>query len=169
MLRNSLAFLAALLFALPAFAKVAAGQDAPPLSLANANDSTFSTTHPRTTPLVLAFTTRDLGDYSLAWHDSIHAHVEGVKIQSVLDLSDVSSWLHGLARIRIKAKGSKAVIDWDGEASKAWRGEDRSKVVMVGISTDNVIRFVIPGTPTAENLAKAVQALREMAGAECPE
>ncbi len=146
--------------------EVAVGDSAPQFSLDNANDSTFSMTHPRAEPLVLLFTTKDLGDYSLAWHDSIHTHAPDAQIQSVLDLSDVSSWVHGVARIRIKAKGSKAIIDWDGEISEQWRGEDRSHVVVFLIAPDNRVELVLRGNATRENVVSVVRTLAETGTAE---
>ena len=155
-------FTAVLLTTACVSADVLVGQTAPSLELQNANDSTFTLASQRTQPLVLIFTTRDLGDFSLAWHDSIHTRMPDVQIQSVLDLSDVSGWLHGLAKVRIRAKGSKAIVDWDGEVSEQWRGEDRSQVVLFGLWTDNSVRFVVRGNADSERINDAVSALQNI-------
>jgi len=161
-LRRTLALSTILLSATVAAATVSVGQQAPPLSLEDVNENGFSLESKRDMPLVLLFTTKDLGDHSLAWHDSIHAHVNDVQIQSVLDLSDVSRFLRAIAKRRIAAKGSKAVLDWDGEVSQRWRGEDRSEVVVIAVSPDNVVRFMLRGSPEPESVGKVTRTLGDM-------
>lgn len=166
MVRSALVLFAALALSWPAFGKVAQGQRGSNFTLSNINDSTFALSTPRTGPLVLVFTTKDLGDYSLAWHDSLHARVgHDLRVQSVLDLSDVSRWLRVAAKIKIRASGSRALLDWDGQVSRTWRGDDRSQVVVMGVSPDNVVRFITTGNPTPANVAQATQAVRQMMSA----
>jgi hypothetical protein len=149
-----------LILCIAASAVVKPEEKAKPFALKNADDVEFNLSATRTGPLVLLFTTRDLGDFSLAWHDSIHAYCPKVKVQSVLDLSDVSSWLHGLAKIKIRAKGSTSIIDWDGEVSEAWRGKDRSEIVAVGLHPDNTVMFVVKGKPEPANVKAVTDVLK---------
>jgi len=165
MRRRALSVIVALLVAVPAFGKVAVGQAGPSFTLKDVRDSTFSTARPRTRPLVLLFGTKDLADFSLAWGDSIRAHMRGsVIVQPVLDLGDVSRLLRPVARQRISAKRSRAVLDWDGHVSEAWRGTDRSQMVAIGVSPNNVACFIVTGQATAANVRQATQAIQAMSG-----
>ena len=149
-----------LILCISASAAVKPEDKAKPFMLKNADGTEFSLANARTGPLVLLFTTRDLGDFSLACHDSIHVYCPKVKVQSVLDLSDVSSWKHGLAKVMIRAKGSTSIIDWDGEVSEAWRGKDRKDVVAVGLMPDNTVMFVVKGKPEPANVKAVTDALK---------
>lgn len=158
-----LVVICALFVSAPAFGEITLGQTGSAFSLSNINDSTFSLASPRTRPVVLIFTTKDLGDYSLAWRDSLASRLGNtVEIQTIIDLSDVSSWQRGLAKVRMKMKGSRALLDWDGRTAGAWRGTRRDQVVVIGVTPDNVARFRAVGAATPENVAAATEAIRQM-------
>ena len=155
----------ALLISIPAAADVAVGDRAPDFTLTNIFDSTFALSAPRAEAIVVIITEKDIGDFSTAWRDSLRQHVENPVFSTVLDMGDVSRFLRPIARSRIRDKGTKAFIDWDGEVSEAWRGEDRSQVYLYGVTTDNVVRFRVVGNPTAENVRRASEAIAAMRGA----
>ncbi|HQI76176.1 MAG TPA: hypothetical protein PK384_06670 [Candidatus Latescibacteria bacterium] len=161
-------FLAASLFlavALPAVAAVSVGQKGSDFSLSNVDDVRFSLATPRTTPLVLIFTTKDLGNVSQPWRDSLTTTLgSSAQIQTVLDLGDVSRFLHSVARTRIRAQKSKAILDWDGSVSTAWRGTDRSRVVVMVVAPDNTVRFILSGIPVSPNVRQVTEAVRRVAG-----
>ena len=163
MTRHALAMICALFVSAPAFGEITPGQTGSAFSLSDVNDSTFSLARLRTKPLVLIFTTKDLGDYSLAWRDSLAKRLGNtVEIQTIIDLSDVSSWQRGLAKLRIKMKGSRALLDWDGRTAGTWRGTRRDQVVVIGVSPENVARFRAVGTATTENIVAATEAIRRI-------
>jgi len=163
MIRGAFVSMILLLFGTPALGQVAPGRTRPAFSLSNVRDSTFALATPRTRPLILIFTTKDLGDYSMAWRDSLTSRAgNGVEIQTILDLSDVSGWQRGLARLKIRAKGSKALLDWDGKVAGAWRGPGRSQVVVYAVSPDNIVRLSLAGNATPENVRQVIQSARQM-------
>ncbi|OQB38324.1 MAG: hypothetical protein BWY06_02032 [Candidatus Latescibacteria bacterium ADurb.Bin168] len=160
-------FLATLLvcgFSFPVIAAVSVGQKGSDFSLSNVDDVRFSLATPRTTPLVLIFTTKDLGSVSQPWRDSLTTALgSAAQIQTVLDLGDVSRFLHSVARTRIRAQKSKAVLDWDGSVSTAWRGNDRSRVVVMVVAPDNTVRFMLSGVPVSPNVRQVTEAVRRVA------
>jgi hypothetical protein len=140
------------------FAAVGVGDTAPHFTLSDINDTEYTTRTERTAALVVIFSTKDLGSFSLAWRDSLTTHGVSADIQTVLDLDDVSRFLRPIARMRIADKGSKAVLDWDGSVSEAWRGADRSQVVTMVVAPDNAVMLVVTGQATSENVGEIVAA-----------
>lgn len=139
-------------------AELIATDTAPHFTLTDVEDQEFSTETPRATPLIVILTTKDLGDFSLAWRDSLESRELDAGIVTVLDLNDVSRFLRPIARLKISAKGSKAFLDWDGEVSEAWRGEDNSQVVVMVVAPDNTVQTVVKGAGTSESIAEIVAA-----------
>lgn len=165
MKRVSLAVAATFLLSIPAVADVSVGARAPDFALTNIFDSTCALSAPRAECIIVIITEKDIGDVSTAWRDSIRQHVANTVFATVLDMGEVSRFLRPIARSRIRDKGTKAFIDWDGEVSEAWRGGDRSQVYLYGVTPDNVVRFRIVGNPTSENVRRAVEELGTMRGA----
>jgi hypothetical protein len=157
-----MALFAALAMAAGASAEAVVGERGPDFELMNISDSTFVFSAPRPAPTIVMVTHHEIGDFSRAWRDSLRLHVDNPEFHTVLDMGDVSSFLRFIARSRIRDKGTKAFIDWDGEVSEEWRGEDRSKVYLYGVTPDGVVRFVVAGTPSPENVQAAVTAFNKM-------
>lgn len=143
-----------------AVAQIAPGGTAPHFTLSDVNDREFSSETQRTKPLFVIFSTKDLGDASLAWRDSLSAAELDVEIETVIDLSDVSRLLRSIARSRIQDAGSVALLDWNGEVSQSWRGKERSQVVVMIADPANRVSFAITGDPTSENLNAAIASVR---------
>ncbi len=141
-----IALIAALLIASSSGAEVSVGDNAPGFDLSNIYDSTFALGTPRIEPIVVIITEKDIGDFNVAWRDSLRTRLDSLVFCTVLDLGDVSRFLHFIARGRIRDKGTKAFIDWNGEVSEAWRGDDRTQVYLYGVTPDNVVRFRTVGT-----------------------
>jgi hypothetical protein len=156
MYRMMLVGVTALMIGSAVLAAVGGGDTAPHFTLSDINDAEYSTRTERTTALVVIFSTKDLGDFSLAWRDSLTTHGVAADIQTVLDLDDVSRFLRPIARLKIANKGSKAVLDWDGSVSEAWRGEDRSQVVTMVVASDNTVMLVVTGEATSENVGEVL-------------
>lgn len=143
-------------------AQVEIGGNAPHFTLSDGNDIEFSTRTARTEPLVVIFTNKDLGDESIAWRDSLVARSPEIKIVTVLDLKDVPRLFRGTARKRIAEKGSVAVLDWDGEVAKAWRGSDRSQVVVMVVGPQNTVARSTTGKLSPEGLDTIEGQVRSM-------
>jgi len=148
-----------------AVAQVGIGGNAPHFTLSDVNGAEFSTETSRTEPLVVIFTNKDLGDESMAWRDSLLARRADTKIVTVLDLDDVPRMLRSVARRRIAEKGSVAVLDWDGKVSKAWRGADRSQIVVMVVGPGNTVARSAIGNLSPENLDVIDGQVRSMSGA----
>jgi len=159
--------LALLMFALVSTtaAQVEIGANAPHFTLSDVNGTEFSTETARTEPLVVIFSNKDLGDQSIAWRDSLLARSADTKIVTVLDLDDVPRMLRGVARKRIADKGSVAVLDWDGKVSKAWRGSDRSQIVVMVVGPENNVTRSVTGNLSPERLDGIDGQVRGMRGA----
>jgi hypothetical protein len=166
MIRSFLGMCLCVVFSAPAFGAVAVGQKGSDFALSNVDDVRFALSTARTTPLVVIFSTKDLGEISKPWRDSLTTALgTSAQIQTVLDLGDVSRFLHSVARTRIRGQKSKALLDWDGAVSTRWRGANRAQVVVMVVTPDNTVRFVLTGIPVSPNVRQVVDAVRRNATA----
>jgi len=172
MRRRAAILLAAALVAARAWAAVVIDAPAPPLALADIRGAIFSLDEPREGSLVLIFAPSGQGEQAYAWRDSIDVEAgtrasesatADRRILIVSDLSRISRPMRGSLRTRLRERLADVLLDWDGAVSRAWRGEDRGRIVVIGVSPDNVVRFVIRGNATGENVRRAAAEIERMA------
>ncbi len=180
MLPRVLLLAAILTFAAPAFGVATVGKPAPPLATRiETHRVDFSIDSARTKPLVLFFISRDQRRETRAWRDTLSVYSDSTDVLTIVGTAARQSRpsrsdrrraaeVHGTQvpdrRVRRRERPNAAsvpIIDRDGSIFRAWCGPIRSELVLVVVSTDNIVRTIQRGPMTQRSFRHVLRAIRD--------
>lgn len=154
-----LPLLSGIVMSAAAHADVSVGDVAPHFTLSRINGDEFSTRTPRTGPLIVFFSVAGLGRTPWGWRDSLRTHRAEFEYVWVGDLGAIPWFLRPLVRRELRNENDiYSLLDWNGDVSEAWRGRDRTQLVVVVVAPDNRVRAIERGYATAGGVRAVIEA-----------